>query len=109
MGVRIWHDLLRFRLLHSRRRSSSDTNCLTEADSFQSARRAAIPPRLVRPRPVLPPGTGRPSSGPLGDVAGSGGYGAFESTSVRRPVVEHKTDGHLSFVMEAMSPTNKSG
>jgi hypothetical protein len=31
--------------------------CLTEADSFPNARRAAIPPfAVVRPRPVLPPG-----------------------------------------------------
>jgi hypothetical protein len=67
---------------------------LTEADSFPSARRAAIPPFAVfRPRPVLPPGTGRPSSGPSGNGAGSDRHEALQSTSVGSPVVEHKTDG----------------
>jgi hypothetical protein len=63
--------------------------CLTEADSFPSTWRTAIPPSpwFARGR-SFPPGTGRPSSGPLGNGAGSDGHGALESTSVGSPVVE---------------------
>ena len=92
-GIRIRHYLLRFGLLHSDvpRRIPI---CLTEADSFSSARRAAFPPFAVfRLRPVLPPGTGRSSSGPSGNGAGSDRHEALQSTSVGSPVVEHKTDG----------------
>ena len=65
-----------------------------EADSFPSARRAAIPPFAgVRPRPVHP--SRGPAAPPRGNGAGSDRHGALESTSVGSPVVEHKTDGDL--------------
>jgi hypothetical protein len=70
------------------------------------ARRSLPSPWFARGR-SFPPGTGRPSSGPLGNGAGSDGHGALESMSVGSPVVEHKTDGDLGRVMETMSPTNK--
>jgi hypothetical protein len=76
------------------------------ASQALGARRSLPSPWFARGR-SFPPGTGRPSSGPLGDGAGSDGHGALESTSVGRLVVEHKTDGDLSYVMETMSPTNK--
>ena len=76
------------------------------ASQVLGARRSLPSPCFARGR-SFPPGTGRPSSGPLGNGAGSDGHGALESTSVGSPVVEHKTDGDLSYVMETMSPTNK--
>ena len=73
------------------------------ASQVLGARRSLPSPWFARGR-SFPPGTGRPSLGPLGHGAGSDGRGALESTSVESPVVEHKTDGDLSRVMETMKP-----
>ena len=62
------------------------------ASQMLGARRSLPSPWFARGR-SFPPGTGRPSSGPLGNGAGSDGHGAPESMSVGSPVVEHKTDG----------------
>jgi hypothetical protein len=110
-GIRIRHDLLRFGLLHSHRRSSSDTN-LPHGGGQLPKCSARGDPSLRRGSPAAgpsPPGTGRPSSGPLGNGAGSDGHGALESMSVGSRVVEHKTDGDLGRVMETMTPPTKSG
>ena len=106
-GIRIRHDLLRFGLLHSHRRSSSDTNLPTEAGSFPSARRAAIPPSPFARGRSFPPGDRPPLLRAVGQRRWIGWAWGLESTSVGSPVVEHKTDGDLSQVMETMSPTNK--
>jgi hypothetical protein len=73
------------------------------ASQVLGARRSLPSPWFACGR-SFPPGTGRPSLGPLGHGAGSDGRGALESTSVESPVVEHKTDGDLSRVMETMKP-----
>ena len=62
------------------------------ASQVLGARRSLPSPWSARGR-SFPPGTGRPSSGPLGNGPGSDGHGALESTSVGSPVVERKRDG----------------
>ena len=54
-GIRIRHDLLRFGLLHSHRRSSSDTNLPHGGGQLPKCLARGDPPFAVfRPRPVLP-------------------------------------------------------
>src|SRR6266480_6073741 len=51
------------------------------ASQMLGARRSLPSPWFARGR-SFPPGTGRPSSGPLGNGAGSDGHGALETMSV---------------------------
>jgi hypothetical protein len=61
-GIRIRHDLLRFGLLHSHRRSLSDTNLPPGVRQLRKCSAPALRPFAVaRPRPVLSlPRTGPP-------------------------------------------------
>jgi hypothetical protein len=72
-GTRIRHDLLRFGLLHSHRRSSSDTNLLHRGGQLPKCSARGDPPfAAVRPRPVLPSrGPAAPPQRPSGNGAGS--------------------------------------
>src|SRR5258707_9425306 len=62
------------------------------ASQVLGARRSLPSPCFACGR-SFPPGTGRLSSGPSGNDAGSDRHAAVESTSVGSPVVEHKADG----------------
>jgi hypothetical protein len=70
-GIRIRHDLLRFGLLHSHRRSSSDTNLPHGGGQLPKCSARGDPPfAVVRPRPV-PPSRG-PAALPQGGWATAG-------------------------------------
>jgi len=70
-GIRIRHDLLRFGLLHSHRRSSSDTNLPHGGGQLPKCSARGDPPfAVVRPRPV-PPSRG-PAALPQGGRATAG-------------------------------------
>jgi hypothetical protein len=85
--------LLRFGLLHSHRRSSSDTNLPYGGGQLLKCSARGVPSL----RRVSPDGRSFPrrpaASGPSGNGAGSDRHEALQSTSVGSPVVEHKTDG----------------
>src|SRR4051795_9505920 len=94
-GTRIRQDLLRFGLLHSHRRCSSDTSLSHGGGQLPNYWARGASPCAVRPRPVL--SSRGPAAPPkaVGNGAGSDRHGALESTNVGSLLVERKKDGVL--------------
>src|SRR4051794_32473875 len=92
-GARIRHNLLRFGLLHSHRRCSSDTILSHGGGQLPKYWARGASPFAVRPRPVPPPGDRPPLLRAVGNGAGSDRQGVLESTSVGSLVVERNKDG----------------
>ena len=89
------HDLLRFGLLYSRRRTLSDTNLPREDTQLRKFLAPAPRPLAVAPAAGPPSrGPAAPSPGLTSDGSGSKGHGALWIGKV--PVVEYKPDGDLA-------------